>query len=184
MPSEAEMLPRDKYTVFDRKQRGYRKGIHSMWHFMWNIEGVHMLTCCCRGTEVDQDQSESQSAWLLISSGPCSQAFRGVRRRAYVQLKIAVGSQDIPRIIRDVKYEAVVNFPSSRFSNTAMHHYSQFIGASSQVLVFRIISLPQLCHQISKSQPLPTHVSIKTHVDLALNHRKAADIHMKPRPLI
>ncbi len=31
MPSEAEMLPRDKYTIFDRKVRGYRKGIHSMF---------------------------------------------------------------------------------------------------------------------------------------------------------
>jgi hypothetical protein len=29
MPAEHEMLPKDKYTVFDRKQRGYRKGIHS-----------------------------------------------------------------------------------------------------------------------------------------------------------
>lgn len=29
MPSEAEMLPRDKYTLFDRKERRYRKGIHS-----------------------------------------------------------------------------------------------------------------------------------------------------------
>ena len=30
MPSENEMVPRDKYTVFDRKEKGYRKGIHSM----------------------------------------------------------------------------------------------------------------------------------------------------------
>ena len=29
MPSEAEMLPRDKYTIFDRKEKRYRKGIHS-----------------------------------------------------------------------------------------------------------------------------------------------------------
>lgn len=29
MPTEAEMEPRDKYTVFDRKARGYRKGLHS-----------------------------------------------------------------------------------------------------------------------------------------------------------
>jgi hypothetical protein len=29
MPTEAEMLPRDKYTMFDRKERKYRKGIHS-----------------------------------------------------------------------------------------------------------------------------------------------------------
>ncbi|TPX12093.1 uncharacterized protein E0L32_007208 [Thyridium curvatum] len=29
MPSEAEMLPKDKYTIFDRKEKRYRKGIHS-----------------------------------------------------------------------------------------------------------------------------------------------------------
>ena len=31
MPTEAEMLPKDKYTVFDRKVKRYRKGIHSEW---------------------------------------------------------------------------------------------------------------------------------------------------------
>ncbi|KAF2207087.1 hypothetical protein CERZMDRAFT_122821 [Cercospora zeae-maydis SCOH1-5] len=30
MPTEAEMLPRDKYTIFDKKVRGYRKGIHKL----------------------------------------------------------------------------------------------------------------------------------------------------------
>ena len=30
MPREEEMLPKDKYTIFDRKERKYRKGIHSM----------------------------------------------------------------------------------------------------------------------------------------------------------
>jgi Mitochondrial ribosomal protein L31 len=34
MPSEAEMLPRDKYTIFDRKERKYRKGVHSKWGFI------------------------------------------------------------------------------------------------------------------------------------------------------
>ena len=29
MPKEQEMLPRDKYSIFDRKAKGYRKGIHS-----------------------------------------------------------------------------------------------------------------------------------------------------------
>lgn len=29
MPLEQEMLPKDKYTIFDRKERKYRKGIHS-----------------------------------------------------------------------------------------------------------------------------------------------------------
>jgi len=28
MPKENEMVARDKYTMFDRKERGYRKGIH------------------------------------------------------------------------------------------------------------------------------------------------------------
>ena len=29
MPVEQEMLPKDKYTLFDRKEKKYRKGIHS-----------------------------------------------------------------------------------------------------------------------------------------------------------
>jgi hypothetical protein len=29
MPTEEEMLPKDKYTVFDRKEKKYRKGVHS-----------------------------------------------------------------------------------------------------------------------------------------------------------
>ncbi|KAK9414149.1 putative Mitochondrial ribosomal protein L31-domain-containing protein [Seiridium unicorne] len=29
MPTEAEMLPKDKYTMFDRKEKRYRKGIHN-----------------------------------------------------------------------------------------------------------------------------------------------------------
>lgn len=36
MPTEQEMLPKDKYTVFDRKVKRYRKGIHSKWnHALW-----------------------------------------------------------------------------------------------------------------------------------------------------
>ncbi|OAX82365.1 hypothetical protein ACJ72_03282 [Emergomyces africanus] len=30
MPREEEMLPKDKYTIFDRKEKKYRKGIHRM----------------------------------------------------------------------------------------------------------------------------------------------------------
>ncbi|KZZ87030.1 Ribosomal protein L31, mitochondrial [Ascosphaera apis ARSEF 7405] len=30
MPSEEEMVPKDKYTLFDRKERTYRKGIHKL----------------------------------------------------------------------------------------------------------------------------------------------------------
>jgi hypothetical protein len=31
MPREEEMLPKDKYSIFDRKEKKYRKGIHSMY---------------------------------------------------------------------------------------------------------------------------------------------------------
>ncbi|PHH62934.1 hypothetical protein CDD81_6567 [Ophiocordyceps australis] len=30
MPTEPEMLPRDKYTLFDRKAKKYRKGLHKL----------------------------------------------------------------------------------------------------------------------------------------------------------
>ncbi|CAF9926873.1 MAG: hypothetical protein GOMPHAMPRED_004250 [Gomphillus americanus] len=30
MPTEQEMLPKDKYTIFDRKEKTYRKGIHKL----------------------------------------------------------------------------------------------------------------------------------------------------------
>ena len=30
MPTEAEMLARDKYTLFDKKAKGYRKGVHKL----------------------------------------------------------------------------------------------------------------------------------------------------------
>ncbi|KAK6067312.1 54s ribosomal protein l31 [Seiridium cupressi] len=35
MPTEAEMLPKDKYTMFDRKEKRYRKGIHSESPFVY-----------------------------------------------------------------------------------------------------------------------------------------------------
>ena len=34
MPREEEMLPKDKYTIFDRKEKRYRKGVHSMCCFL------------------------------------------------------------------------------------------------------------------------------------------------------
>jgi len=30
MPREQEMVPKDKYTIFDRKEKKYRKGIHKL----------------------------------------------------------------------------------------------------------------------------------------------------------
>jgi len=42
MPKEEEMVARDKYTVFDRKAKRYRKGIHSGWALSSGdlVEGV------------------------------------------------------------------------------------------------------------------------------------------------
>ena len=36
MPTEEEMRPKDKYTMFDRKEKSYRKGVHSEFdgHFL------------------------------------------------------------------------------------------------------------------------------------------------------
>jgi hypothetical protein len=33
MPTEDEMEPRDKYTLFDRNAKKYRKGVHSEWPY-------------------------------------------------------------------------------------------------------------------------------------------------------
>lgn len=41
MPKEEEMRAKDKYTIFDRKEKRYRKGIHS--------------TCC---------QGETRGSWI------------------------------------------------------------------------------------------------------------------------
>ncbi|KPM36261.1 hypothetical protein AK830_g10315 [Neonectria ditissima] len=37
MPTEEEMLPKDKYTMFDRYSKRYRKGIHSTFK-LWELE--------------------------------------------------------------------------------------------------------------------------------------------------
>jgi hypothetical protein len=69
MPTEPEMLAKDKYTVFDRKVKRYRKGIHSTYgradcrihkKLMWN-----------RGAEVDESQPETKSSWFLDGRGEC-----------------------------------------------------------------------------------------------------------------
>lgn len=46
MPREEEMLPKDKYTIFDKKERKYRKGIHSKWS-----TGVLLYVTCGLGTQ-------------------------------------------------------------------------------------------------------------------------------------
>lgn len=43
MPKEEEMLAKDKYTIFDRKEKKYRKGIHSQLDF-WYTELKNIKT--------------------------------------------------------------------------------------------------------------------------------------------
>lgn len=43
MPVEQEMLPKDKYTIFDRKEKKYRKGIHSEWLPLATERNGHVL---------------------------------------------------------------------------------------------------------------------------------------------
>lgn len=69
MPTEAEMEPRDKYTLFDRNAKKYRKGVHSM--FIPPTPGLRpteLTGCGCRGAEVDAGQPASQSAWILSTA--------------------------------------------------------------------------------------------------------------------
>lgn len=63
MPTEAEMLPKDKYTMFDRKAKRYRKGIHSEW--FWTGYEVRTLTRH-RATQVDESITENQPSRLLM----------------------------------------------------------------------------------------------------------------------
>lgn len=42
MPREQEMLPKDKYTIFDKKERRYRKSIHSMFWIPGGLIGTGM----------------------------------------------------------------------------------------------------------------------------------------------
>lgn len=56
MPTEAEMLPKDKYTMFDRKEKRYRKGIHSTSiPALWRASVVAAESLCrTRGHRTEQ----------------------------------------------------------------------------------------------------------------------------------
>jgi len=69
MPTEEEMLPKDKYSVFDRKVKRYRKGIHSKFNTGGLVEKHKARLTSSRGTEVDEGQPETQSSWFLDDHG-------------------------------------------------------------------------------------------------------------------
>lgn len=63
MPTEEMMVAKDKYTMFDRKVKRYRKGIHSRFSlraasFGWDLGGGLMILClqsCPSGRECRRD---------------------------------------------------------------------------------------------------------------------------------
>ena len=64
MPTEAEMLPKDKYTMFDRKAKRYRKGIHSAPN---HCDITRNLTdfILHRAAQMDPSIAETQPSRLL-----------------------------------------------------------------------------------------------------------------------
>lgn len=64
MPTEQEMLPKDKYTIFDRKEKKYRKAIHSEHHRAKNNDECAILTLH-RAPKVDQTFPAPQPSWIL-----------------------------------------------------------------------------------------------------------------------
>lgn len=72
MPTEAEMLPRDKYTMFDRKAKHYRKGVHSK-KLIRKLDFIYsnMLTHSThRAPEMDQSVPKTEPPGFLKASTP------------------------------------------------------------------------------------------------------------------
>lgn len=68
MPTEAEMEPKDKYTIFARNERGYRKGLHSGFS-SWDVGRSVEANDVNRGTKMDEGQPAGQSPGFLEWEG-------------------------------------------------------------------------------------------------------------------
>lgn len=64
MPKEQEMVPRDKYTIFDRKEKKYRKAIHST-QLPTPIDGESDILTLYRIAQVDESFPARQSPGIL-----------------------------------------------------------------------------------------------------------------------
>ena len=82
MPREEEMLPKDKYTLFDKKEKSYRKSIHSMFPALCII-ALSIVSCHCvfaldeltvflfsRAAQVDSCQPTCEPSWFLRDDLP------------------------------------------------------------------------------------------------------------------
>lgn len=102
MPREEEMLPKDKYTIFDKKEKTYRKGIHSMSMPRDNSAHTqkHVLTpflSTSRASQVDSCQPACQPSRFLrprslhhsLYDSPIHTLFQLVNRHLYYTLTLA-----------------------------------------------------------------------------------------------
>jgi hypothetical protein len=62
MPIEQEMVPKDKYTIFDRKEKKYRKSIRSELRRRSNRMATNKRY---RASKVDKSITTSQPPWIL-----------------------------------------------------------------------------------------------------------------------
>jgi hypothetical protein len=98
MPIEQEMVPKDKYTLFDRKEKKYRKAIHStsigsdLQRFMARGEKTS-ADHICRAAEMDENLSACQPTRILSYS----QSVTGARRKTlqHVLYEKSEGVQDL-----------------------------------------------------------------------------------------
>ena len=66
MPTEAEMLPKDKYTMFARYEKSYRKGIHSMFFCSQDpLRFCRRANLIDRTAQVDESITKSQPPGVL-----------------------------------------------------------------------------------------------------------------------
>jgi hypothetical protein len=97
MPTEQEMLPKDKYTIFDRKEKKYRKGIHSMFRRMiWRAWTKLMRVQSFQsGRDYPNDSTRLVTDWfgklggyLYHTVGGVEVFIDGVMVRAYISKEL------------------------------------------------------------------------------------------------
>lgn len=64
MPREEEMVSKDKYTIFDKKEKMYRKGLHSMYLYIMVLRG-DANGVCARTAQVDTSEPARQPSGFL-----------------------------------------------------------------------------------------------------------------------
>lgn len=76
MPTEEMMMAKDKYTMFDRKEKRYRKGIHSMFPptYLLIEEARRSANDCRRAAQMDESVATIEPSWILSENQNGSEA--------------------------------------------------------------------------------------------------------------